>query len=48
MLVGEMSPKTLIALAPDAPELEDDRPINEYDRLRTMFPKKVEAAAPAQ
>ena len=46
MLAGETSPQDLIALSPDTPELEDDRPINEYDRLRSMFAKDVEAAAP--
>jgi len=45
MLSGEISPQDLIALSPDTPELTDDRPINEYDRLRSMFAKNVEAAA---
>jgi len=45
MLDEEMSPRDLIALSPDTPELTDDRPINEYDRLRSMFAKNVEAAA---
>ena len=48
ILSGEVSPEDLIALSPDTPEMEDDRPINEYDRLRQMFGKKVEAAAPAR
>ncbi len=46
MLDGETSPQSLIALSPDTPELDDDRPINEYDRLRSIFAKNVEAAAP--
>lgn len=46
MLSGEISPQELIALSPDTPELTDDRPINEYDRLRSIFAKNVEEAAP--
>jgi len=45
MLDEEMSPQELIALSPGTPELTDDRPINEYDRLRSTFAKSVEAAA---
>ncbi len=44
-LSGETSPQELMALSPQTPELEDDRPINEYDRLRRTFPKMMEAAA---
>ncbi len=46
MLDGETSPQSLIALSPDTPELVDDRPINEYDRLRSMSARNVEAAPP--
>ena len=46
MLPGETTPQELIALSPDTPALDDDRPINEYDRLRSMFAKNVEGAAP--
>ena len=45
MLRQNVRPEQLIALSPDTPELEDDRPINEYDGLRSMFAKPVEAAA---
>ncbi len=45
MLDGETSPQGLIALSPNTPELDDDRPINEYDRLRSMFAKNVEENA---
>jgi spermidine synthase len=48
VLAGEVSPEALIALSPNTPELEDDRPINEYDALRKSFAKKVEAAAPVR
>ena len=37
MLSGEISPQDLIALSPNTPELTDDRPINEYDGLRSAF-----------
>ncbi len=40
VLSGETSPQNLIALSPQTPELVDDRPINEYDRLRSFFPDK--------
>ena len=48
MLKQEIPPQQLIALSPESPMLEDDRPVNEYDRLRRLFAKNVEAAAPAQ
>jgi spermidine synthase len=48
MLSHEISPKQLIALSPKTPALQDDRPVNEYYRLRTMFPGKVFGAAPTQ
>ena len=38
MLSGELPPKGLIARSPHTPALDDDRPINEYHRLRDMFP----------
>ena len=41
MLSRQMSPDRLIALSPETPALQDDRPINEYYRLRAMFPGKV-------
>ena len=46
MLTQEFTPDQLIALSPQTPVLEDDRPINEYDRLRELLRKKVEAAEP--
>jgi len=48
MLKQEVDPQRLIALSPQTPALDDDHPINEYDRLRRMFAKKVEAAAPGR
>jgi len=38
----------LIALSPHTAALEDDRPFNEYDRLRRMFAKTVQAATPGR
>src|SRR5579863_967730 len=37
MLSTEISSQNLIALSPNTPEIRDDRPINEYDRLRRIF-----------
>ena len=34
MLKHEIAPQQLIALSPRTPAIDDDRPINEYDRLR--------------
>jgi len=48
MLTQERRPQQLIALSPQTPTLDDDRPINEYDRLRRMTAKKVEAAGPGK
>ena len=45
MLSGEISPQDLIALSPDTPALDDDRPINEYDGLRSMFANNVKVNA---
>jgi spermidine synthase len=39
LLSKEMTTEQMIALAPDAPTLSDDRPVNEYFLLRTLFPK---------
>jgi predicted membrane-bound spermidine synthase len=47
MLEHEISPRDLIALSPAMPALQDDRPINEYNKLRSMFPDKVNPAPPA-
>jgi spermidine synthase len=38
MLSREVSPAQTIALAPDSPALQDDRPVNEYFLLRTVLP----------
>jgi spermidine synthase len=46
VLSGEISPQDLIALSPNTPELDDDHPINEYDRLRHRFTRNVLAAQP--
>ena len=48
MLSHEISPKELIALSPEMPALDDDHPINEYNRLRTLFPEKMTGAAAGQ
>lgn len=45
MLSREMSPQNLIALSPGTPALQDDWPINEYNRLRTEFPGITQAQA---
>lgn len=47
MLSHEISPIRLIALSPETPALQDDRPVNEYYRLRMIFPGKVFGAVPA-
>lgn len=47
LLSREVTPQSLIALAPRTPDLQDDRPINEYNLLRKMFPGKVFGAVPA-
>jgi len=41
MLGQQHSPQSLIALDPLVPALQDDRPINEYNRLRTDHPHLV-------
>jgi len=41
LLSREVTPQSLIAPAPRTPALQDDRPINEYNQLRTTFPGKV-------
>ena len=46
MLKQEIRPQQLIALSPQAPILEDDRPVNEYDGLRRTWAKTVQAAGP--
>jgi len=48
MLKQEIRPQKLIALAPQSPVLDDDHPVNEYDRLRRFFAKRVEAAVPTR
>jgi hypothetical protein len=40
VLSKEISPDSLIALAPNTPALTDDRPINEYFLLRGMAAAK--------
>lgn len=35
----QISPAQLIALSPGIPAMQDDRPINEYDWLRGLFPR---------
>ncbi len=42
----QVAPQNLIALAPQTPDLQDDRPINEYNRLRRMFPQWMNASTP--
>jgi spermidine synthase/MFS family permease len=39
LLHHEIDPQRLIAPAPETPVLDDDRPINEYDWLRTTHPR---------
>jgi spermidine synthase len=46
MLAHELSPSELIALSPSIPTLQDDRPVNEYNQLRMLFPERVIAAGP--
>ena len=41
VLSREMSAKDMIALSPDTPALQDDRPINEYFLLRALAGKKT-------
>ncbi len=40
MLAHPISPSTMIARAPNAPALQDDRPVNEYYWLRDFFSRK--------
>lgn len=40
LLRREMTTAQMIALSPDVPSLQDDRPVNEYFLLRSMFPRK--------
>jgi len=44
ILSQPFSPQHLLALSPATPALQDDRPINEYYRLRSSFPRVVQAA----
>jgi len=44
MFSREISPTDLIALSPKTPALQDDRPINEYDRLRWVLLDHVAAS----
>jgi spermidine synthase/MFS family permease len=46
MLDKKRSTAQLLALAPGTPALQDDRPINEYNRLRQMFPRLMSVNAP--
>jgi spermidine synthase len=41
LLSKEMTTAEMIARAPDTPALCDDRPVNEYFLLRTLFPKGI-------
>ena len=45
MLSNAHSPAALIARSPNAPTLQDDRPVNEYYLLREFFPEKQGTAA---
>lgn len=45
MLAKRQSPAELLALAPGEPALADDRPVNEYNRLRQMFPRVMTSGA---
>jgi spermidine synthase len=45
LLSREVLPASLIALAPNVPALQDDRPINEYYQLRSLFPQIMNARA---
>ena len=47
LLSRQVPPQKLIALAPNTPDLQDDRPMNEYNRLRIMFPRRMNAWADA-
>jgi hypothetical protein len=42
ILSQPVSPSALVALYPNAPALQDNRPVNEYNQLRTYFPSKGE------
>jgi spermidine synthase len=48
MLIKKRSTTDLLALAPGAPTLVDDRPINEYNRLRHAFPQLMSSGARSQ
>jgi spermidine synthase len=39
LLQHEMSPQQMIALSPDTPAVQDDRPVNEYFLMRSLFPR---------
>jgi len=41
-----VSVSELVSLAPNVPTLDDDRPINEYNQLRTLFPNYMALATP--
>ena len=45
LLLRQVMPRSLIALSPHTPALQDDRPINEYNRLRKMFPSIADAGS---
>jgi spermidine synthase len=42
ILSQPVSTSVLVALYPNAPALQDNRPVNEYNQLRTHFPSKGE------
>ena len=44
MLSNQFSPTELIALSPNTPALQDDRPVNEYYLLREYFPEQQHTA----
>jgi len=48
VLMRQVPPDKMIELAPNTPALQDDRPINEYNRLRTWFPEWMNARAAAE
>ncbi len=39
VLNGELPLRALVAIAPDAPPMQDDRPVNEYYLLRRNVPR---------
>jgi spermidine synthase len=39
ILSQQIPARALVALSPQTPEMVDDRPINEYDRVRMMLPR---------